>query len=198
LKDEIIQRDGKVVIRPDSGDPVKIICGDPMAQTVSPEFKGAVECLWEIFSGTETQNGFKQLDPHIGLIYGDSITLQRAEEILKQLKTKGFASTNIVFGVGSFTYQYVTRDNFGFAMKATSGVVNGKRRDIAKNPKTDKGNKKSAKGLLRIEKKNGELILHDQQTVEQEAEGELKCVFLNGKIIETYSLQSIRQRLNTE
>ena len=126
LKSEILARDGKVVIRPDSGDPVKIICGDPDAKPGSPEFKGSVECLWETFGGTETATGYKLLDGHIGLIYGDSITLERCEAICSQLEAKGFASTNVVFGIGSYTYQYVTRDTFGFAMKATYGEVNGK------------------------------------------------------------------------
>ena len=196
LKQEILKRDGKVVIRPDSGDPVKIICGDPDALPGSIEYKGAIEALWEIFGGTMTDQGYKQLDSHIGLIYGDSITLDRANTIMKRLCEKGFCSTNVVFGVGSFTYQYVTRDNFGFAMKATSGVVNGQRRDIFKDPKTDSGIKKSAKGLLRVSKENGRLVLHDQQTPEQENQGELKCVFLNGEIMKTVSLEEIRSRLN--
>lgn len=195
LKDEIMQRDGKVVIRPDSGDPVKIVCGDPDAPFGSPEYKGAVECLWEIFGGTITAKGFKLLDEHIGVIYGDSINLQRAENIIKGLAAKGFCSANVVFGVGSYTYQYVTRDNFGFAMKATSGVVNGVRREIFKDPKTDSGTKKSAKGLLRVEREGDTLVLYDQQTEVQEAEGELQVVFLNGELTRPTSLEEIRQRL---
>ena len=76
LKKEIMNRDGKVVFRPDSGDPVKIICGDSTAPVDSPEYCGAVECLWQVFGGTKTSKGYKVLDPHVGLIYGDSITLE--------------------------------------------------------------------------------------------------------------------------
>lgn len=195
LKSKIIARDGKVVIRPDSGDPVKIVCGDESYPENSPQFKGAIECLWDTFGGTITETGYKILDSHIGLIYGDSITLERAENILTKLEAKGFASGNVVFGVGSYTYQYVTRDNFGFAVKATSGVVNGKRRDIFKNPKTDNGTKKSAKGLLRVEEENGTFVLYDQQTPQQEMQGVLETVFLDGKLIKNQSLQEIRQRL---
>jgi nicotinamide phosphoribosyltransferase len=198
LKSEIVKRDGKVVIRPDSGDPVKIVIGDPDAKKGSPEFKGAVECLWEVFGGTETTEGFKMLDSHIGLIYGDSITLERAEEILIGLASKGFASGNVVFGVGSYTYQYVTRDNFGFAMKATSGVVNGERRDIFKDPKTDSGIKKSAVGLLRVEKNETGMVLHDRQTVDQEKQGLLQTVFLDGSEINPVSFAEIRKRVNGE
>lgn len=196
LKENILNRDGKVVIRPDSGDPVKIICGDPSAIKNSPENKGAVECLFEIFGGTLTEKGYKQLDSHIGLIYGDSITVERAEMILEQLEKKGFSSSNVVFGIGSYTYQYVTRDSFGFAMKSTSGVVNGERKNIFKDPKTDNGIKKSATGLIRIEIENGEYVLKDKQTEEQEKEGFLSTVFYNGKLIKETSISDIRNRIN--
>ncbi|MGI4156984.1 nicotinate phosphoribosyltransferase, partial [Klebsiella pneumoniae] len=116
LKDIIMERNGKVVIRPDSGDPVKIICGDPDADT-EYERKGAVEVLWDTFGGTETEKGYKVLDEHVGLIYGDSINYERAQQICEGLKEKGFASINVVLGVGSFSYQFNTRDTHGFAIK---------------------------------------------------------------------------------
>lgn len=195
LKDQILQRDGKVVIRPDSGDPVKIITGDLEAPEGSAEHKGAIECLWDVFGGTVTEKGYKLLDSHIGLIYGDSITLERAQTILERLEKKGFCSTNVVFGVGSYTYQYCTRDSFGFAVKATSGIVNGERRDIFKNPKTDNGTKRSAKGLLRVERKGDTLILYDQQTEAQEKQGLLQVVYQNGLLVKTTSLSEIRSKL---
>lgn len=201
LKEEILKRKvnsiglAKVVFRPDSGDPVKIICGDSNAAIGTPAYKGAVECLWDNFGGTTTKNGYKQLNEHVGLIYGDSITLARANAILTGLEKKGFASTNIVFGVGSFTYQYNTRDTFGFAMKATWGQVNGKPRNIFKAPKTDNGVKKSAKGLIRVEKNQDGFVLFDEQTAEEENQGELKDVFLNGKLVAETSLDEIRKRL---
>lgn len=147
-KEVIMARDGKLVIRPDSGDPVDIICGVKWgisdkdsqyyresdlferegdgdvpslyihtfgAKPVSvSERKGVIELLWDIFGGTINEQGFKVLDPHIGAIYGDSITLDRQVQIYKRLASKGFASTNIVLGVGSFTYQMNTRDTLGF------------------------------------------------------------------------------------
>ena len=198
LKSIIMQRDGKVVIRPDSGDPVKIIVGDPDADKNTPQYMGAVECLWNIFGGTYTDKKYKMLDSHIGLIYGDSITLERANAILQGLEAKGFASGNIVFGVGSYTYQYVTRDTFGFAMKATSGIVNGERRDIFKAPKTDTGNKKSAKGLLRVKREDGVLKFFDQQSEVQEASGLLEAVFLDGELLKDVSLSGIRKQINIE
>jgi nicotinamide phosphoribosyltransferase len=204
LKDIILARKvnalglSKVVFRPDSGDPVKVICGDPTAKPGSPEFKGAVECLWDIFGGDITSKGYKTLNSKVGLIYGDSITLQRAQAILKGLEAKGFASSNIVFGIGSFTYQYLTRDSFGFAMKATWGQVDGEGREIFKDPITDNGTKKSARGLLRVEKTSNGFELFDQQTADQEQQGELKTVFKNGKLIINHSLDKIRNLLTQD
>jgi len=203
LKPDIMKRQtnslgmAKVVFRPDSGDPIKIIAGDKEAKVGSPQYKGAVECLWEIFGGTISDKGYKLLDDHIGLIYGDSITLQRAQEIMKRLEAKGFASTNVVFGIGSYTYQYITRDTFGFAMKATWGQVDGQAREIFKDPKTDKGDKKSAKGLLRVEKSKNGFILYDQQTKAQESQGELTTVFENGRMHNKTNFDEIRARLNS-
>jgi nicotinamide phosphoribosyltransferase len=203
LKSEIMARkstspfmpSGKVVFRPDSGDPVKIICGDPDAPEGSNEWKGAVRILDEHFGHTVTDKGYKVLDSHVGLIYGDSITPKRAHQILKNLVAMGYASCNCVFGIGSYTYNYSTRDSIGAAMKSTSGVVNGERRAIFKDPKTDNGVKKSAKGLLRVELVDGEYVLFDDQTEEQEKLGELKVVFEDGQMYNEISLAEIRARL---
>jgi nicotinamide phosphoribosyltransferase len=181
LKDRIMARDGKLVIRPDSGDPVKIICGDPDAYPGSPANKGVVQLLWELFGGTETAEHFDVLDSHIGCIYGDSISYDRADAILYGLETKGFASCNIVFGVGSFTYQYVTRDTHNFAMKATNVIINGVSKPIFKKPLTDDGTKNSAKGYLAvIRDKNGKLTLINEATPSQLHVSELKPIWRDG------------------
>lgn len=256
LKEDILARPvnaiglSKVVIRPDSGNPVDIIAGleveyfdllnedligayysgerDVLYKegkyykySLEPQFyygdlesvslileeeipehvvKGSIEILWDIFGGTTTEQGYKVLDSHIGLIYGDSITLEVAQEVFKRLEDKGFASTNAVFGVGSYTMQYVTRDTFGMAVKATYTEVDGKGYELFKDPVTDSGMKKSAKGLLRVHKANYtdgsyDYILHDQQTWDQEAQGELQIVFENGKLLNETSLSEIRERL---
>jgi nicotinamide phosphoribosyltransferase len=196
LKEDIVAREGKVVIRPDSGDPVDIICGNSEGINEN-ERKGVIELLWDVFGGQVNSKGYKELIPQIGAIYGDSITTERATQICERLKAKGFASTNVVFGIGSFTYQYNTRDTFGFAMKATYGEVNGEGREIFKDPVTDDGTKKSAKGLLQIFKdENGNYQLKDQCTWDEEKEGELKEVFRDGKLLVDQSLKEIRARLN--
>jgi nicotinamide phosphoribosyltransferase len=235
LKDIIMNRDGKVVIRPDSGDPVKIVTGYTIgdfesddwnkydlikmpngayryndngklgerADLTENEIKGMIQCLWEIFGGTTTSTGYKQLDSHIGAIYGDSITIDRAKEICERLAAKGFASTNLVYGIGSFTYQgavtpdaIITRDTHGFAVKSTYGeVLKGGKTvgiEIFKDPKTDSGLKKSAKGLTAVYEDDGNFILKDQATWDEVKNCAFKQVFSNGKLTKEYTLAEIR------
>jgi nicotinamide phosphoribosyltransferase len=239
LKEEVLARDGKVVIRPDSGDPADIICGNAWrvqgftegvlnkvgdngvvyhyvnkkyytvtynengevfgvqiesTNDVAPVQKGVIELLWDTFGGTINEKGYKVLDSRIGAIYGDSITLERANDICSRLESKGFASSNIVFGVGSYTYQYNTRDTYGFAMKATYGEVEGVGRNIFKDPITDDGTKKSLKGLLRVDKVDDTFVVKDNRSWGEEEEGSLEVVFDNGKLTET-SLSEIKSRL---
>jgi nicotinamide phosphoribosyltransferase len=195
LKEDIMSRNGRVVFRPDSGDPYKIIVGDVNAPHGTPERNGAVETLWDYFGGTINKFGFKTIDTHVGLIYGDSISYQVAFRILDGLMKKGFAADNIVFGIGSFTFQFVTRDSLGTAIKDTYSIFLSEGYDIFKDPKTDSGLKKSAKGLLRVELKDNEYVLYDQQTEEQETHGELKEVFRDSKMIKMWTVTEVRRRI---
>ncbi|AFN38212.1 hypothetical protein QLX30_gp182 [Staphylococcus phage A3R] len=192
LKDIIMERNGKVVIRPDSGDPVKIICGDPDADT-EYERKGAVEVLWDTFGGTETEKGYKVLDEHVGLIYGDSINYERAQQICEGLKEKGFASINVVLGVGSFSYQFNTRDTHGFAIKATYAKIKNEEKLIYKNPKTDSG-KRSHKGRVAVYKDGSwEDNLNLHQWLNKQNLNQLERVFEDGKLYRDQSLSEIRE-----
>ena len=156
-----------------------------------------MELLWDAFGGTINSKGYKVLDSHIGVIYGDSISRERAEAICRRLEAKGFASNNVVFGIGSYTYNYNTRDSLGIAVKSTYCEVDGEARNIFKDPVTDDGMKKSARGLLRIDLVDGEYVLRDEVTEEEEAGGELKVVYENGKLLVDHTLQEIRNRVNT-
>lgn len=195
LKDRILARDGKYVTRPDSGDPADILCGDPRAPDGSPASKGVIQLLWDVFGGTTTSTGHRLLDAHVGAIYGDSITKERAIEITQRLAANGFASANVVFGIGSYTYQYVTRDTYGFAMKATWVEVNGEGRSIFKTPKTDSGMKNSARGRLAVTTgADGKLELIENASPEQERASLLRPMWANGKPIVRESFDVIRAR----
>jgi nicotinamide phosphoribosyltransferase len=217
-KEAIMARDGKLVIRPDSGDPVDIICGKEKTlevhfnskQTVE-EIAGVIELLWDIFGGTINEQGFKVLDSHIGAIYGDSITTERQVQIYQRLAAKGFAATNIVLGVGSFTYQYNTRDTLGFAAKGAwfevekpkeyteDGLDFGggkKAYNIYKDPITDDGSKKSLKGLCAVHKKaDGEYHVVTECSPYDETYGLLQLIYQDGKFFNQVTLEEVRNRL---
>ena len=202
LKEDILNRKvneiglAKVVFRPDSGDQVDIIVGDLNAPVGSPQYKGTIECLWDVFGGTINEKGYKELNPRVGAILGDGCTQPIIQRILEGLAKKGFASNNIVFGIGSFSLNFCSRDSIGAAQKATWTQVNGKAYNIFKDPITDTNKmKKSAKGLLRVDLVNGEYVLKDQCTQEEEAGGELKEVFRDGKLLIEQSLSEIRARV---
>ena len=198
LKDDILTRNGRVVIRPDSGDPVLIVCGDPNGETELIK-KGAIEALWDIFGGTITEKGYKLLDSHIGLIYGDAITMHRAEEIVTRLAAKGFASINAVFGIGSYTYQYNTRDTFGFALKSTLCVIDGEEKQIFKDPKTDSGMKKSQRGRVAVVSigEDNQLIYIDKLPENHIFNDQLIEVHRDGKLLVEHTFADIRARLNS-
>jgi nicotinamide phosphoribosyltransferase len=227
LKKEILARDGKLVIRPDSGDPVDIICGDitiavENGGVETPSSKGVIELLWDLFGGEETSTGYKRLDPHIGAIYGDSINLERQIAIYTRSEAKGFASTNVVVGVGSYTYVMLTRDSAGYAAKGAwfstkefNGVDPDGQTDyitteynIYKDPITDNGTKKSLKGFCQVFnnrpdalpyeiKYDGkdQLEVNTECTKEQEDSGLLFTIYEDGKFHNQVTLTEVRERL---
>lgn len=213
LKDKIMARDGKLVSRPDSGNPVDIVCGvRPVSATDSglqyregttqDEIKGAIEILWDIFGGYVNEQGYKVLDPHIGCIYGDSINLEKQVAIYEQLANKGFATTCIVLGVGSFTYQFNSRDSLGWAVKASwFETVEWDEFDqeeiftynIYKDPITDSGTKKSLKGFVRV---NEDFTVKQECTPEEEEGGLLLVIYENGIFYNQTTLTEIRARID--
>jgi len=249
LKNEILNRDGRLILRPDScpeySSPYNIICGFDYREVEHLEYfklieatiqnginivknkedgkyyrvvwhdsgwkeeynlfeidecevKGTHQLLWEIFGGTVNEKGYKVLNPKIGWIYGDSINKQTQEEILHGLVEKGFATDNICFGFGSYSIQMVSRDTLGMAYKETFAIVGDREINVYKDPKTDGGMKKSAKGLLRVEKENGDYVLYDEQTFEQEEQGLLETVFVDSQLTRFQTLEEIRQILESE
>ena len=197
MKDVILNRYGRVVIRPDSGDPFKVVCGDMFANT-EVERIGAARQLMNVFGCVVNKAGYREYPPQIGLIYGDSITPQRCLNILQGMEQLDLASSCCVFGVGSYTYQCNTRDTFGFAVKATYTEVEGEPIAIFKDPKTD-SKKKSAKGLLFVGKSctGDRLDLEDDVSREDEQSDRnlLTTRFEDGIFHNMTTLEVIRERL---
>ncbi len=195
LHTEIMNHNGCMLMRGDSGDCVEVV-----TKTV---FK-----LWDQFGGTINSKGYKVLDPHVKAIYGDSITVQRCEQIYQILMENGFACSNVALGVGSFSFQCIeedgmlkpfTRDTFSSCIKATYCEIDGKPYPIFKDPK-DGGFKTSQKGCCRVFKdENGEYVYRDGYTWAEASDvfyNEFITVFRDGKMIKEYSLKDIRDRLH--
>ena len=192
LKDEIMGRNGKIVCRPDSGRPHKILNGNPDS-TCELEKKGVIRLLHEHFGGTVNSKGYIDLDSHVGTIYGDGINLDELRRILIGMAANGYSSANCVFGIGSYTYQYVTRDTLGTVCKATYVEVNGQPRPIFKSPKTGAW-KKSHKGLLCV---NPDLSVEENVSWDRNG-GIMEKVFYNGRILRTQSLNDIRSLVSAK
>ena len=213
LKNEILNHNGCFLVRGDSGDCVKVV-----TETV---FR-----LWDIFGGTVNSKGYKVLDPHVKALYGDSITIQRAEEIYSILEEHGFASCNVALGVGSFSMHCIeenvnlydskeikvlspfTRDTFGVAIKACyaefkdgNAII---KLPIYKDPRTDREDggghfKKSHKGCCRVyyDESLMDYNVQDELTWEKSLiNNEMRTIFKDGKMIIEDSLSEIRNRLN--
>lgn len=216
IKELVINRKGKLVVRPDSGDPVDIICGTSgrlglkTANTV--EEKGVIELLADIFGYTVNEQGYKVLPPYIGAIYGDSINLERQQAIYERLAAKGYAATNIVLGVGSFTYQMNTRDTVGYAAKGAWFEVKTPEEDmrgrfwtdikgynIYKDPVTDDGSKKSLKGFQFVKlNQDGEYetVSEATETVAYSDVNILQTIYKDGKFYNEVTLTEIRERMD--
>lgn len=203
VKQAILNHNGCLLIRGDSGDPVDVV-----TRTVFE--------LWKIFGGTINEKGYKVLDPHVKAIYGDSITPQRCAAAYKILEENGFAVSNIVLGVGSFSmmcleekvkldeeengtilrYSPYTRDTFGIAIKATYGeTADGEPIMIYKQPKECSW-KKSQKGCC-IVSLDGETYTDGHTYFEATAAADnlIDVVWRDGEWVQTYTLNEVRKNL---
>lgn len=189
LKDEIMARDGKLVIRPDSLDDVQ---------------QGLVDTLksmWNTFGGKVNSKGYKVLDSHIGLLHGEGVTLDNIEDYLTAIASAGFSTENIVFGLGAYVYSVLaSRDSFGQALKATSATVDGVEHAIFKDPKTKTESfKKSLRGRVAVSGTSGHYKVKDGYTEENMQPSELKTIFspdLGFDYVNMTPLQTIRERIN--
>ena len=223
LKNAIEVRDGKVVFRPDSGNPEHILCGEPLIDyyqvlvkdsiydennlpnypnilnKVHPKYYGVLRILAHVMGTTIDRGSKLPMLNKVGAIYGDAITLDVADNILRRVVEElELSPFNVVLGVGSYTYQYNTRDTLGFAMKATAMKRNGEIVPMFKDPITDSGLKKSRKGILAVYESEfaGEYIVKENATLEELQNCAFNLVFMNGEMRYTQTMDEIRERLN--
>ncbi|MDR3182725.1 MAG: nicotinate phosphoribosyltransferase [Planctomycetaceae bacterium] len=184
LKDEILKRNGTLVIRPDSGDPIQVLVkGQP----------NVFDILSEKFGCTVNKKGFRVLNDKVRVIQGDGIDFEMLDSILYALQQKGYSADNIAFGSGGALLQKLNRDTLKFAFKCSAVDVDGVAREVYKNPVTDKG-KQSKRGRLHLV--NVEGVYRTKRIEESNASDDcLAEVFRNGEILREYSFAEVRRNI---
>lgn len=181
LRQEVIDSGATVVIRPDSGEPVEVV--SKVARILAEKF------------GYETNSkGYKVLR-NVRIIQGDGVNQESIRQILERLKTEGFSASNIAFGIGGSLLQKVNRDTLRFAYKCSAVVIDGKLREVYKQPVTDTG-KISKRGRLDLILRDGRyetVKLEDAETLQAENSA-LQTVFENGELLIDDNLDEIRRR----
>lgn len=180
LKETVLNRDGVLVVRPDSGHPPEIVCQ-------------VLELLGEAF-GTETNSkGYRVLHPKVRVIQGDGIDREMLAEILEATTAAGWSADNVAFGSGGGLLQKLNRDTSQYAFKCSEVTVAGQRRDVFKQPVTDSG-KQSKKGRLALVCRGGSLTTVSEEELTSDETNELVEVFRNGKVVSESSFDEVRQR----
>ena len=179
LKEKILNRDGTLVIRPDSGDPPTVVLE-------------VLNLLGEAFDVSLNQLGYKVLPPQVRVIQGDGIDREMLEKILDLMVAEGWSADNIAFGSGGGLLQKLNRDTSKYAFKCASAIVNGEARDVYKQPVTDQG-KKSKAGRMRLVRVGDsfETLINDETDPRP---NELLEVFRNGEILIETNFGDIRER----
>ena len=191
LKDQILKRDGVLVIRPDSGDPV---------QTLLAIFK----ILFEKFGYTTNEKGFKVLPPQVRVIQGDGVNYDSIIEVFQALKENGISAENLVLGMGGALLQKLDRDTQKYALKCSYAEINGEAIDVQKSPTemNEKGEivgsfKKSKAGKLKLIKIAGEYKTVREQEY-PDKDDILETVFENGKIVKVYTFNKIKENVTLQ
>ena len=181
LRDKIMQRDGTLVIRPDSGDPVEVVIN-------------VLDILSKRFGSAINAKGYEVLDEHVRVIQGDGCTPDTIRDILKEMKQRGYSADNITFGMGGGLLQKVDRDTQCFAFKCSQITVNGEHRNVFKRPVTDSG-KNSKEGRLALFKgpSGYETATEEYVNRSRGRTNILQTVFENGAIVKEYTFREVKE-----
>lgn len=183
LRSKVLTRNGKVVIRPDSGDPVEVD-------------RKVMNILWEKFGGKINEKGYKVLDSHVGIIQGDGVDLATIDKVLEMMEVEHFSAENIVFGSGGALLQKHNRDDCKFAIKCSYAEVGGEPIDVQKNPITDPG-KKSKAGRLALVRNGQQYITKRREELKETETDVLETVFENGKLVKERNFEEVRKLAET-
>jgi nicotinamide phosphoribosyltransferase len=183
LKDKVIASGGRLVVRPDSGDPIS-------------EVMFAIRSLANRFGYEVNKKGYAVLHPAVRIIQGDGVNETSIHSIMQALKLNNFSIENVAFGMGGGLLQSVTRDTLGYAQKAnavTSG--HGPWIGISKNPVTA-SQKVSKKGVqMVVANRDGGVLTAPEGTYDASL-NLLQPVWEDGKLLREQSFAEIRALSN--
>ncbi len=183
LKPDVVHRNGTLVIRPDSGDPIQVL-------------PRVFEILGAKFGYVTNAKGYRVLPPFVRVIQGDGVNMFTIQNMLLQLaKFHGWSADNIAFGMGGALLQQLNRDTQKFAFKCSAAEIGGAWSPVYKTPVTDPGKNSKYGRLVLTEPRPGEFhTIENVQDDSRASEDRLVVVFENGELTADYDLDSIRQR----
>lgn len=182
LKELIMSRDGTFVVRPDSGHPPTIVC--KVLEILCEGYKDELTYVGK-------NKGYKLLPSQIRVIQGDGIDLEMLREILEAIEAMGFSADNLAFGSGGGLLQKVDRDSLKMAFKASSFVIDGKRRDERKDPITDPGKRSKLGRFKVVVGDDGKLVTVDEN---DPREDQLQLVYENGVVLVSPEWDEVKER----
>ena len=191
LKNMILEREGTLVIRPDSGDAVNVLVTGN---------QNVLDILWNRFGGTINGKGYKVLDPHVRVIQGDGINIESIDSILHAMQVKGYSADNITFGSGGALLQQLHRDTQRIAFKCSAVQIDGAWHDVWKDPITDHG-KQSKRGKVKTYRSNvggfrtldeADYLKESSHTGDDWSPGMVE-VFRDGRILKEWTFEEVRK-----
>lgn len=202
LKDKIMNRNGKLVLRPDSLAEDRHSTGERI-ETVGMQLARTLDALYATFGGHVNSKGYKVLDEHVGVLHGEGVTLENIEEIFDTIVAAGFSTENVVFGVGAYVYSVrVSRDDFAQALKASACIIDGEEKMIFKFPKSEsEAFKRSPKGAVSIHGTSGAYVMVEQLTIQEAAsdkDNQMNLIYSPETGLKITPLHTIRERIQSE
>lgn len=173
-----------MVIRPDSGDPCKVIVK-------------VLSLLAEKFPTTINSKGYRMLPPYLRVMQSDSVSYETIGKILDAVTSSKWSADNLAFGTGGALLQKVDRDTQKCAFKCSHIVVSGENRNVWKSPSTDRG-KESKRGRLTLERTPSNGFVTVEENMGDPERDLLVTVYKNGKLLVDYTLNEIRERAEIE
>ena len=178
LKGNVIKSGGRLVVRPDSGIPHEVVLE-------------VVKRLGDTYGFEINKKGYKVLHPSVRVIQGDGINYESIDLILNTLLDNGWSTENVAFGMGGKLLQGVDRDTLNFAMKCSAIQINGKWKDVSKNPVGDK-NKKSKAGRFAVVAENGKLVCKPEK--DNSWQTWLHTIYRDGELKVDHNFDDLRYR----